>query len=509
MKRPDLLLVAPPTRAYSNNFSFALLFLAAYIEKLGYCVEIIDLRPDYRKGHTLRDLEALCVQMIAEKHPRYLGFTCLTADFNCIERMASQVRMQGYRGTMIVGGHHPTFCPQDFLDGKNIFDYVVLGEGEQTLAELMEVLGRGGSVGQVSGIAYLDHGRLVTTSPRALAEDIDIFPSPAYHLIDMEPYLRPTTGMIRHILVVGLPIMTTRGCPYQCTYCGNPSLWASHAHRIVLRTRSVGLVLDEIEFLKHAYRIDAFCIADDAFTLNEERVRSFCQGLMDRRLGLIWACQTHVNLFTDRMAAIMREAGCIQVEFGVESGSDRVLKVMKKGTTTQKIREAFVVSRKHHLRTLANVMINTPTETEDDLKATIRFAKEIQPTVYSYAITTPLVGTEDYRHYVNPPLTPAEYEIYLDSSIYRKVMDRRFRLASHTLDLSAIYARLKRRRMDPRFYFDAVSYFLFHLSFYLRSFYRTGYRQAFLRRYLGFNRIVRWVNSRWLDQGHRLKKERN
>lgn len=494
MKRPDVLLVAPPTRAYSIYFSFALLYLAAYLEKTGHSVQIVDLRPSSLEGYDLSDLEAACVKRIVEINPAYLGFTCLTADFNCIERIARDVRKQGYGGKIIVGGHHPTFCPQDFFARRGLFDYVVLGEGEQTLLELVEALKNKEDAGNVSGIAYEKDGAVVKTLPRQLTEDIDIFPNPAYDLIDMDQYIRPSTGLIRHIFISGVPILTTRGCPYQCTYCGNPSLWATQTHKKILRTRSIGRVLDELSLLKSRYAIDGFYIADDAFTLNEERVNQFCQGMIDRKLGLVWACQTHVNLFTEKMAGWMRDAGCVQVEFGVESGSDRVLKVMKKGTNTKSIQRAFDISRAYGFRTLANLMINTPTETQEDLKTTVDFAKRLKPTIYSFAITIPLVGTEDYNKYVKPPLTREEYSLYLDSRIYRNIIDQRFKLAAHHLNVAKIYRQLYRRYMLFRFYFDALIYFMLHLRFYMTSRRWPEYRSAIFRRYFAFNKLAHMFN---------------
>ncbi|MFA5157479.1 MAG: radical SAM protein [Candidatus Omnitrophota bacterium] len=494
MASPDLLLVAPPTRAYSIFFSFALLYLASFIEEKGYKVEILDDRPSHSEGLDLSILQNHCIKSILDKNPRYLGFTCLTADFICIEKIAKSVRSAGFKGKIIVGGHHPTFCPQDFFVQKGIYDYVVLGEGEQTLLDLMKTLDDKGNIQHVDGIAYAEDGSFAKTSPRQLIENIDIFPNPAYHLIDLNQYLRPSVGLIRHILLCGVPILTTRGCPYQCTYCGNPSLWATQMHKKILRTRSIDKVLEELSLLKNQYAIDGFYIADDAFTLNEDRVGEFCRGLLDRRLDLVWACQTHVNLFTERMAGWMRDAGCVQVEFGVESGSDRVLKVMKKGTNTKNIQRAFDISHAHGFRTLANLMVNTPTETEEDLRSTIDFAKRLRPTIYSYAITTPLVGTEDYKKYVKPPLTREEYSLYLDGRIYRKIIDERFKLSAHRLDIGKIYRHLNRRYMFFRYYFDALLYLLTHMRFYARSVHRNDYVMAFLKRYFGVNKLMHRMN---------------
>jgi radical SAM superfamily enzyme YgiQ (UPF0313 family) len=491
---PTVTLVAPPTRAYSIYFSFALIYLAAVLEKNGISVKIIDLRPDPAEGHSLADLEAICAERILARNPDFVGFTCLTADYNCIDRIARELRAEGFGGTVIAGGHHPTFCPGDFFAQPGIYDYVVVGEGEQTLLELINCLRSNGDASEVAGLAYRENGSLHRTAARVLLDDIDTLPPPAYHLLDMGDYTRPTTGLIRHILISGAAILTTRGCPYKCTYCGNPSLWATHKYKKVVRKRSVDSVLDELELLADKYRIDAFYIADDAFTIGEDRVRRFCEGLIARKLDLAWACQTHVNLFTDNMARWMRDAGCLQVEFGVESGSDRVLKEMKKRTTTARIRRAFETARRHGLRTLANVMINTPTETERDLKKTVSFTRALKPTVYSYAVTVPMVGTEIYEKYVTPKLTAEEYSIYLDQGIYRRIVDRRFRLASHDKNIGGVYTYLDLRFMAARLYLDALFYFMRKWWLYRSCRRYRQYRTAIIKKYTAFNRLRRLVN---------------
>lgn len=488
-------LVAPPTRAYSIYFSFALIYLAAVLEKNGIAVKIIDLRPDPAEGHSLADLEAICAERILAQKPDLVGFTCLTADYNCIDRIARKLRTEGFGKTIIAGGHHPTFRPGDFFTEPGIYNYVVLGEGEQTLLELIHCLKAGGDTSAVAGLAYRANGQLHRTAPRVLLEDIDSLPPPAYHMLDMGDYTRPTTGLIRHILISGVAILTTRGCPYNCTYCGNPSLWATHKYKKVVRKRSVESVLDELELLADKYRIDAFYIADDAFTIGEDRVRRFCEGLIARRLDLLWACQTHVNLFTDDMARWMRSAGCLQVEFGVESGSDRVLREMKKRTDTARIRRAFETARRYGLRTLANVMINTPTETEQDLKKTVSFTKALKPTIYSYAVTVPMIGTEIYEKYVAPKLTTQEYSMYLDQRIYRRIMDHRFRLASHDKNIAGIYTYLNLRFMIARLYLDALLFFLQNRRLYRSRRRHRQYRTAISKKYTAFNRLRRLLNT--------------
>lgn len=484
----DIVLVSPPTRAYSPIVPFPCIYLAAYLRLKGFQCRIVDIK-DSSSRADIRQMEEETVNRILAINPPFAGFTCLSAEYSCVLRVVRRLKERGYEGKIIAGGHHPTFYPQDFIYAGSPFDYVVLGEGEETIVELLDALVHQRDIAGIAGLAFYD-GKMTCTPKRAVIEDLSVLPMPAYDLLDMDFYLQPRTSIIRYSIFSGVDVQTTRGCPCQCTYCGNPSLWAVHHYKKRFRCRPISQVLDELEFLSRRYHIDSFFINDDSFTVSEERVREFCGGLQQRRLHtLIWGIQTRVNIFTENMAKTLKKSGCVQVEFGVESGSPRILKLMKKGITLDQVRRAYALCRQHRLRTFANFMINTPTETKDDLKATVKLARDIRATHYGFFVTVPLPGTEIYKDYVHPPLSKDEYDIYLGSSPYKGIVDPRFKLCRHNKNIRFLAAMLYLRFTVGRLYLDPYLSLLRYFRIYRASAHRKKYVKAFWD--IVFHRFVR------------------
>lgn len=465
----DIILVSPPTRLTSRNIPLSILSLAAYLEDKGKKCEILDVKYPNIPNASLIEAENYIVDKLLVKSTASIGFTCLTAEFGCVYRMAKQLRTRGYKGVIIAGGHHPTFCPIDFLEEKSIFDYVVLGEGEQTLYELINSIENKTEVDEVDGLAFYKKNELFKTKPRQLLENLDFFSMPPYHLLDITYYLQPRTDLIRNIFISGVGVQATRGCPFNCTFCGNNSLVSANLYTSRIRSRPAHVVVSELVYLKDKFGIDGFSIEDDMFTLNDQRVIEFTSLLKDKNLGLVWGCQSHVNTFSENMARNMKEAGCIQVEFGVESGSERVLREMKKNASIEKIKQAFQICRKYKLRSLANFLINTPTEEEEDLVATFRLANSIKATKYSFAVTMPLLGTELYDKYVIPRLKKDEYEISGQRRSYQEITDSRFKLANHKKNMGLLYIWVRFRYMILGEYLDPPYWFITNQSFYKKS----------------------------------------
>lgn len=484
----DIVLVSPPTRASSPIVPFPCIYLAAYLRLKGFRCQIVDIK-DRSGQRDIRPIEEETVERILAINPSCAGFTCLSAEYSSVLRMVRLLKEHGYKGKIIAGGHHPTFYPQDFIFEDSPFDYVVLGEGEETIVELLDALLNKKDVAAVAGLAFYE-GKIVYTPKRAIMEDLSVLPMPAYDLLDMDFYLQPRTSIIRYSIFAGVDVQTTRGCPCQCTYCGNPSLWTVHHYKKRFRCRPISQVLDELEFLHRRYHIDSFFINDDSFTVSEGRVREFCEGLQQRQLhSLVWGIQTRANIFTENMAKMLKQSGCVQVEFGVESGSPRILKVMKKGVTLEQVRRAYAICRQYRLRTFANFMINTPTETEEDLRATVRLAREIRATHYGFFVTVPLPGTEIYKDYVNPPLSKDEYDIYLGSNPYKGIVDPRFKLCRHGKNIRFLAAWLYLRFTVRRLYLDPYVSLIRYFRIYSASAYRKEYLKAFWD--IVFHRFVR------------------
>lgn len=369
----------------------------------------------------------------------------MCTEVNEVLQLSKSIK-QEHDAVIVVGGIQPTLYPHDFLYKKSPVDYVVMGEGEETTLELAQKIISNQDVTHIKGLAYFKE-ELIITEHRPFIKNLDDLPFPAYELIDMDYYTMPRIGVIRPMFLSGFYVFTGRGCPYNCRFCANKNIW----NRTV-RFKNYKNVVDEIEYLINKYSIDGFYILDDTFTLKSERVLNFCSELKRRKLDVVWACETRVNLITEDLVKAMKEAGCIQMDFGVESGSQKILNNLNKGITVKQIKEAFKLCQKYKIRTYANIMFNTIDETEEDVKKTLDLCKEIKADVYGFAIMAPYPGADIYNN-IKPP-TVDEYQLYDDAI---SVLHPRFKFAKHDINLEKL---LKELFKEYRAYRSTISCFL-------------------------------------------------
>jgi radical SAM superfamily enzyme YgiQ (UPF0313 family) len=217
---------------------------------------------------------------------------------------------------------------------------------------------------------------------------------PDYEALPMGWYTAARSDLIRGVIGAGTTIFSSRGCPFSCSFCSSREIFGNQ-----LRFRTPQRVVDELQYLYDNYKIDCFYILDDTFTVNKKHVEGFCRELEKRRLKLIWGCETRVDLVDEDTFSLMRRSGCVQVDFGIESGSQKVLDILKKGIYVEDIRKAFAITKKVGLRTFANIMINNPGENLEDIKKTEELVKESNPDISTVWITTPYPGTQIYNDF--------------------------------------------------------------------------------------------------------------
>ncbi|MBU1109824.1 MAG: B12-binding domain-containing radical SAM protein [Candidatus Riflebacteria bacterium] len=241
----------------------------------------------------------------------------------------------------------------------------------------------------IRGIIYKENGIFVKTAARPYIENLDEIPHPARQMLNFESYLVPP-GIIRgHWSERSTTIMTSRGCPFQCIWCGSQCTFGRK-----VRYRSVDNVIEEIELLIRDHKINAIWIVDDTFTLSKKRVSEFCDKIFAKNIKIVWGCQAHIKTADLEMFKLMKKAGCIQLDFGVESGSDKVLQELKKDSNSMLIEKAFQIARHADLRTAATFMFGSPGEKEKDVELTFKLAKKIRPDFVSSFFITPYPGTE-------------------------------------------------------------------------------------------------------------------
>jgi len=373
-------LVNPRVESYSSVLPpLGLLYIAAVLEKAGHQVGVFDVYP----------YDDRTLPQIAAQEPDVVGMTVLTDYWPRARHVAAYIRREIPQATFLIGGVHVTTMPEESLT-ELAADAAVLGEGEQTMGEVCDRLRQGAAWTDVPGLMVRDaSGAFSRTPPRAYIENLDELPFPARHMLSFEQYLVPP-GFIRgRWSERSTTVITSRGCPFLCIWCASQCVFGRRVRR-----RSVDNVLEELDHLVNRYRIDTVWFIDDTFTLNKQWVMDFCRRMQARGTRLVWGCQAHIRTADEEMFSAMKQAGCVQLDFGVESGSDKVLKALKKNSDAESVREAFRIAKKVGIRTMATFMFGSPEEGPEDVKATMRLARQIRPDFASSFFITPYPGTE-------------------------------------------------------------------------------------------------------------------
>lgn len=309
--------------------------------------------------------------------PDFLGITMLTANYKAAKNIAMIAKDVSSDIRVVVGGTHPTLDPEGTLAEKD-FDYLIRGEGEFSFLELVD----GRKEEEIEGLSFRRNNKLIHNKDRPFIPNLDTLPFP-----NRDSFLNDT-----ECLDFGF-IMTGRGCPFSCSYCVSPQFW----HRKV-RFRSVSNVIEEVRYLRENHGTSLIRFVDDTFTLNQDRAKEICRQLIDRHVDVAWVCDTRADCLDQELVALMKRAGCIRIKLGVESGCDRILRSMRKGVTRETIRRAVGLIKEQELPLTVYLMTGFPGETNEDLRQTIDFAKEMAADYYSLSILTPYYGTEVWNY---------------------------------------------------------------------------------------------------------------
>jgi len=428
-KNPDIIFVVSHANTDSMYMPFYYLYLAGYLEKHGFMVDIIN-----HHEVTAEKYFKMVVDEIIKKQPRFVGMASFVTDYASVVSLATEVRR--YTDIpILVGNAHPSIAPEDFLYDGSPFDIVVRGEGELTVRQILEEYKKGIDPVNIRGIAYLKDGAVVVTRSRELM-DMSECGMPAYHKIDLSWYKRPVKFIIRRLATVGAVIYTGRGCPYNCSFCASNSVWKANERtpgRALVRKRPMAHIMEDLRILEQVHGFDFFYILDDTFGIKEDDITSFCKAYRESGLTMLWAAETRVNCIrSEQIVKLLKESGCIQLDFGVETGSPRLLKEIQKVTTVEQTIKAFDLCKKNGMRTFANILLNLPTENEDDLQLTHRLLETIRPTFTSVGVTQPYPGTDTYKR-LGKTIRKEDY-----ANLNRLLPPEDYRLSKHKLNLDKL-----------------------------------------------------------------------
>lgn len=377
-----VLLINPPWITRDDNIwhgikgampPLSLLSIGAVLEQAGIHVTILD-------AHVEELSEVQITEEIRRLKPDYLGLTMMTSTAIVSHRIAELAKAVDPNITVVVGGVHIDALPDETLRNKHI-DFAVRGDGEQTLLELC----RGESPAKIQGLSYRSGGKVVHNPARPVLMDLGQLPMYAYHLVPMHKYY-PAVGAYRRLPAINM--LMTRGCPGKCIFCNSAES--------TLRTRPAAKVVEEIIHLRDKYGIREIQFYDDTFTVMKKNVLDFCRLMDEKKVGVGFSCFARTDCLSEEMACALKKAGCHQVMFGVESGSQKILKILRKDIDLERTKQAVRLVKKAGMEVRAAFIFGTPGETEQTIEETLSYAIELDPDIAIFNITTPYPGTQLY-----------------------------------------------------------------------------------------------------------------
>jgi anaerobic magnesium-protoporphyrin IX monomethyl ester cyclase len=393
-KKTDIVFINPPLshkERYGLKFKIGgqtpptgLALLAAVCREHNYKVRIIDAptsKLDYKST----------IRRIIKLSPKYVGLTAVTLSIFNTMNVAKILKKHNPKIKLILGGAHITAAPFETIEKfGNVFDILCIGESEDTIIDLLDTLENNKPLENVNGIAYLNKEKYKFTEKREFIKDLDKLPMPAWDLLPnlARNYCPPAHTVKRFPAAL---VITSRGCPGQCTFCDNKVFGKT------LRSHSADYVINMIEHLQKNYGIKEIQFRDDNFTVFKLRNQELFKKMGEKKIDIAWSCAARVDMITQETLALMKKAGCWQIWYGIESGSDKVLKAIKKNTTVEKIRKAIIMTKQAGISPCGFFMIGMPKETKEDIKKTIKLLLDLPLDEFHISHLAPFPGSEIYN----------------------------------------------------------------------------------------------------------------
>jgi len=411
-----ILLVNPTTRTYSKGISvkaqapLGLLSLAAVLIEAGHKIKIFD-----------HNVENNGIKKCVDFHPELIGLTSFTGPMIRDALTLSEIFRKHLEVPIVWGGVHASLLPVQTVSDPRV-DICVVGEGEETIVELADNLERNRELNDIKGLLWKNSTngstKIIENPPRDFIKDLDVLPFPAWDLLDEKKYQATSMGLKRSSQAL-YAIQSSRGCPFQCGFCYNTIF-----NKRSWRFKSAERVIEELSFLKEKFKVDRVNFKDDNFVVNKKRAVKICKGIYNDKMDINFAIDCRVDLLTTTLAKYLKVAGCDQIFFGVESGSPRILRLIKKGITLDQASRAIKICRDVKIQSTTSFVIGFPTETLEDVIQTKNFITHLNPDNLLLKIFVPYPGSFLYDYVVNnalfsPPTKLEDWAIPWTNSYYK------------------------------------------------------------------------------------------
>lgn len=387
-----------------------LMYLGAVLREAGFSVEVYD-------GTFAEHPDDILEKLASGSGAKIAGIFAMNSFRDDALMTVKHLKNRGY--TVFAGGPDPSIYDEEYLNAG--VDIVVRGEGEVAILSLMAAFGMMPGANdkperpsdetllEISGLSITARsGTHQRAEDRGPSKSMDELPSPAYDLIDLDEYVSKWREVHGY---ASLQFMTSRGCPFSCSWCARPIFGRKY------RQYSAERAADEIEHLIKRYGFEHLWLFDDTFVVRRQWVESFCDAIIDRKISVRWECLARVDLVDRELLRLMRDAGCERINFGFESGSQRVLDRMKKGTTVVDAKRVAKDMHELGITMGGYVLMGYPGEEWEDLEATISLVREIQPVDYSTSVVLPMPGTEFFTLVQDMMLKDSKWTEHDDESL--------------------------------------------------------------------------------------------
>jgi len=415
-----------------------LMYLATILKNNGYDVEIVDCVP---MKINYSDLEEIIINL----KPYIVGITTFTMSMVDVLFTANIVKRLNSDTYVVLGGHHVLLYPNESVRYQNI-DYILQGEADYTFLELIKTLESGENIEElkkIEGIGFCKNDQNYLNPIKPIIRKLDELPFPDRTLLPMNLY-KSIVGRNKMVATV----MSSRGCPYLCTYCYTPSK--------MYRSRSTENIINEIKYL-YAIGYKEVFFFDDLFAIKPEKVIEFSKELVKNNIKIDWSFRGRINSITPELLNEVSKAGIHRIQFGIESGVDKTLVKVKKGITTEQIKQVIKMCKKAKITTIGNFMIGLPDESQEDILQTLKFSRKIGLNYAQYSILVPYPFTEVYTEGLQKGVFKNDF--WLDFAKNPIENKSNFKVQYWTQNVSEEFLFKTIKKSFKRFYFRPVTVF--------------------------------------------------